>query len=105
MMKVPKSQITSHKSQILRSVLLLLLLITIAIPSPTQTQATPPAAANATPAAKPGDVDSLEHILAAVYDVISGPPGTRDWDRFRSLFYPGARLVPSRRDSTGKVGA
>jgi hypothetical protein len=49
-----------------------------------------------TPAANPSDVDSIDHILAAVYDVISGPAGRkRDWDRFRSLFVPGARLIPT----------
>ena len=58
--------------------------------SPAATQAaTPP------PAAKPADVASPEAILAATYDVISGPAGQqRDWDRFRSLFVPGARLIP-----------
>jgi len=31
-----------------------------------------------------------------VYDVISGPAGKkRDWDRERSLFIPGARLIPT----------
>jgi hypothetical protein len=41
------------------------------------------------------DVDSVDHILGAVYDVISGPAHhPRDWDRFRSLFVPGARLEP-----------
>jgi len=68
-------------------------------PSP---QATPPASS---PAARPGDVDSVEHIIAAVYDVISGPAGPRDWDRFRSLYFPGARMVPSRRDDKGTVTA
>lgn len=68
-------------------------------PPPTSTQT-----AN-TPQAKPADVDTLDHILAAVYDCISGPPGARDWDRFRSLFYPGARLIPTRRDEAGKVSA
>ncbi len=34
--------------------------------------------------------------MSAVYDVISGPAGqARDWDRFRSLFAPSARLVPT----------
>jgi hypothetical protein len=47
----------------------------------------------------------VEHIVAAVYDVISGPAGQRDWDRFRSLFYPGARMIPSRRDDKGAVTA
>ena len=46
--------------------------------------------------AKEDDVRSIEAILAATYDVISGPAGKkRDWDRFRSLFYPGARLIPT----------
>ena len=46
------------------------------------------------PAANPADVASPEAILAATYDVISGPAGQkRDWDRFRSLFVPDARLM------------
>lgn len=73
-------------------------------PSPTPApQAS--AARSPAPAARPADVDSIEHIIAAVYDVISGPAGPRDWDRFRSLFYPGARLIPSRRDAGGKISA
>ncbi len=53
----------------------------------------------APPTANPADVASPDAILAALYDVISGPPGKRDWDRFRSLFAPGARLIPTRRDA------
>ncbi|HSA91391.1 MAG TPA: hypothetical protein VLE48_00125 [Terriglobales bacterium] len=46
-------------------------------------------------AARPSDVATLDAILHAMYEVISGPVGqTRDWDRFRSLFVPGARLMP-----------
>lgn len=42
---------------------------------------------------KPDDVKSADTILAALYDVISGPAGQkRDWDRMRSLFAPGAQL-------------
>ena len=56
------------------------------------------------PAAKPGDVDTIDHLMVAVYESISGPQGDRDWDRFRSLFYKDARLIPSgRRD--GNIGA
>jgi hypothetical protein len=58
----------------------------------------------ATSAARPGDVDTPEHLLAALYDVISGPAGKRDWDRFRSLFYAGARLMPSGKDPKGVIG-
>ncbi len=43
------------------------------------------------------DVDSPEHLVAALYDVISGPAHQpRDWNRMRSLFVPGARLIPVR---------
>jgi hypothetical protein len=49
------------------------------------------------PKAKPADVDSIDHILAALYDVISGPAHQpRDWVRMRSLFVPDARLIPVR---------
>jgi hypothetical protein len=49
------------------------------------------------PQAKAGDVDSPEHLVAALYDVISGPAHqARDWNRMRSLFVPGARLIPVR---------
>ena len=46
--------------------------------------------------ADPRDVESIDAIIAASYDVISGPAGKkRDWNRDRSLFYPGARLIPT----------
>lgn len=53
--------------------------------------------------ANPADVGTLDGIVHAVYDVISGPAGqARDWGRFRSLFYDGARLIPTgRRDGVG----
>lgn len=49
----------------------------------------------APPAARAQDVASIDAIVRALYDVISGPAGERDWARFRSLFLPGARLVPA----------
>jgi len=55
------------------------------------------------PAAKPSDVDTLDHILAATYDVISGPPGPRNWDRFRSLFLPGAKLTAAEKSRKNKT--
>src|ERR1700746_1145161 len=46
--------------------------------------------------ADPCDVQSIDAIIAAAYDVISGPAGQKhDWNRERSLFYPGARLIPT----------
>jgi hypothetical protein len=58
------------------------------------------------PAANPADVASIDAIIAAVYDVISGPAGKkRDWDRMRSLFAPGARLIPTGPRPGGGYGS
>jgi hypothetical protein len=58
-----------------------------------QPQAAPVTPA-APPAANPADVGSIDAIMASTYAVISGPAGQqRDWNRFRSLFLPGARLA------------
>ena len=52
--------------------------------------------------ADPHDVSSIDAIIEALYDVISGPAGqARDYVRLRSLFFPGARLIPSGRRATG----
>jgi hypothetical protein len=55
----------------------------------------PAPAAPVAPAANAADVASPDAILAALYDVISGPAGKRDWTRFRSLFLADARLIPA----------
>ena len=61
---------------------------TAAEPDAVVSEMTPP------PAADPADVESVDAIVTAVYEVISGDAGVeRDWDRFRSLFLPGARLM------------
>jgi hypothetical protein len=76
---------------------------------PTQQRATPPSQQPApdpfagVPAAKPDDVKSVESLLAALYDVISGPAGERDWNRFRSLFMPNARLTSAEKSPDGAV--
>lgn len=58
----------------------------------------------ARPPAAAADVASLDAILAALYDVISGPAGKkRDWNRFRSLLAPNARLMPTRALPNGKA--
>lgn len=63
-----------------------------------------PAAAQEAPAARPQDVESIDAIIAALYDVISGPAGQkRDWQRFHSLFIPGARLIPTGISQQGVV--
>ena len=47
------------------------------------------------PAALSPDSDEFQirATMLAVYNVISGPAGRRDWDRFEALFAPGAQLV------------
>ncbi len=56
------------------------------------------------PEAAPADVASVDAILAALYDVISGPAGARrDWNRFRSIMAPNARLMPTRALPNGKA--
>jgi hypothetical protein len=50
------------------------------------------------------DVKSPDAIIAALYEVISGDPGqARDWDRFRNLFKPETRLIPTRKDDKGEL--
>ena len=73
-------------------------------PPAQQTQPKPPQDASAqVPAPKPDDVKSIDTILAALYNVISGPAGERDWNRFRSLFLPGATLTSAGRDRDGNI--
>src|SRR5437762_6292309 len=65
-----------------------------------QTEKPSPSAANAS------DVASMDSIVAALYDVISGPAGKkRDWDRMRSLFIPGARLIPTGKRQSGEIAS
>lgn len=64
----------------------------------------PASAQEQPPAARAEDVASVDAIIAALYDVISGPAGQkRDWNRFYSLFVPGARLIPTGRNQQGQA--
>lgn len=61
-----------------------------------------PAAAQ-TPEPRSGDVATPEAILEAAYASIARRPGEPfDWDRFRPLFLPGARLVPNTEQTEGE---
>lgn len=69
-----------------------------------QSAAPAPAAAPTptTPPARAADVASIDAILATLYAAISGGAGeARDWDRFRSLFVPEARLIPTGQRADG----
>ncbi len=66
-------------------------------------QATPPVAPLQYPA-KAADVASVDAMIAALYDVISGPAGKqRDWARLQSLFTPGARMSAINRRKDGSI--
>jgi len=52
--------------------------------------------------ADPADVATVDGIIAALYGSISGPAGApRAGDRFRSLFAPDGKLVPSSAAAPG----
>ena len=42
------------------------------------------------------DVETIDSIIRALYENISGPAGPRDWEREFHLFAPGAHLMPTR---------
>ena len=82
------------------------LALAILLFAPTTLAQTAPAPTTpSVPAANPADVASPDAILGALYDVISGPAGKkRDRDRFRSLFVPGARMIPVGPRTTAEGG-
>lgn len=49
------------------------------------------------------DVETKEAIVVALYDVISGnPEDNRNWARFRNLFLPESRLIPTGKNKQGE---
>lgn len=82
----------------MKKLVLLMFVFTIALQS---------AAAQTAKEANPADVSSIDAIMKAVYDAISGDAGKpRDWERFRSLFVDGARLIPAgKNQQTGVISA
>jgi hypothetical protein len=87
----------------MKKILLLSLIITaFSVNALSQQPETKPAMKEANPA----DVASIDAIMKAVYDVISGDAGKkRDWDRFRTLFHKDARMIPSGKNKEGVFGA
>lgn len=50
------------------------------------------------------DTKSVDAIIKALYDVISGDPGAaRDWARFKNLFTADAKLIPTVKNQEGKI--
>lgn len=49
------------------------------------------------------DVENIDNLIEALYASISGEKGEpRDWERFRNLVIPEARLIPTGRNQEGK---
>jgi hypothetical protein len=51
-------------------------------------------------------VQSLDQTLSTLYSVISGEKGeARDWELFKFLFHPDAKLIPSGKNKQGVFSA
>lgn len=51
-------------------------------------------------------VKTIDSIIEALYDVISGHKGqVRDWNLFKFLFHPDAKLIPYEKDLEGIIRA
>jgi hypothetical protein len=101
---------TKMRSMLLALAAILALAVPVAAQSsadkpPAQQRQAPPQAAPdfsaKVPPPRPEDVNSLDHILVALYGVIFGPAGERDWNRFRSLFLPQGRLTAATKNADG----
>jgi len=50
------------------------------------------------------DTKTIESTITTLYEVISGEPNVqRDWNRFKNLFKPEGRLIPTRKDDQGNL--
>lgn len=50
------------------------------------------------------DTETIQSTIDALYAVISGDAGVeRDWDRFRNLFIPEAKLIPTAKNMEDEV--
>ncbi|MGH9781141.1 MAG: hypothetical protein ACRD33_04915 [Candidatus Acidiferrales bacterium] len=96
---------TKLSNSILALAVVGIIVFAAALAPPTRARQNPPSAPQmsaAPPAANPSDVTTPDAILAALYDVISGPATKkRDWNRFRSLFLRDARLIPTTANAAG----
>lgn len=71
----------------MRAVIVLSAALVLALPVHGKAQSAPTAQAA-------DDGATIDSAIAALYGVISGPAGPRDWARFKALFVPEGRLVP-----------
>jgi hypothetical protein len=77
----------------LASAALVCALIGFGMSASAQAEEAKAAAPAARPEARASDVASVDALMAALYEVVSGPAGkVRDWDRLRSLFTPDGKM-------------
>lgn len=83
-----------------------LLAVTAALATVASAQAPASHVVVPTIAARPADVATIDGIIAAYYDVITGPAGQpRQWSRDRTLYWPGIRFFAAgvKKDGTPTV--
>lgn len=79
----------------MRLLIVLFLLLSVHGNSYAQTDSFPAAAK---------DVESVDAIMKALYEVISGPAGqARNWNRMRSLFLPEAKMIATGTTPAGEI--
>ena len=49
-----------------------------------------------------GEFATIDGLMTALYDSISGPPGGQDFELSRRIYHPDVRLVRTRLDESGK---
>lgn len=83
----------------MRRLLATLFILSVSIP------AFPAPPSGQKPDAPKPDADdaAIESTVNAVYDVISGPAGPRDWTRFHALFAPGAQMASYRKGAAATM--
>ena len=78
------------------------LLATVAVAALSQRPVAAQESWNPSRTAAPEDVGSIDAIIGAFYDVVSGPAGQeRDWARDSTLYLPGVRFVVVSRSEGG----
>ena len=87
--------------------IIVLLIAGIAAPVSAQSlrpEKTPSPVVSTASKALESDVASVDAIVKALYETISGPAGKpRDWNRLRSLFVPEGRMMPVGKHGQGEI--
>ncbi len=101
MQKQYPKQFCSHQIHRLTIMRVLYIVFILLIPITVHAQDEPVAER---PEANLADVGTVDAIINAVYETLSGPIGQeRPWDRNRSLFHPTARLIHTQWEEGGEA--